>query len=57
MSEDDFSRAFHEMANGVCLIKAALNHWINYLTLSNRFNGKHNKPNGRQTKLPVKIEC
>ena len=56
MSEDDVSRALYEMANGVCLRKAALNHGINYQTLSNRFNGKHKKPNERQTKLPAKIE-
>ena len=44
------------MSNGVSLRKAALNHGINYQTLSYRFNRKHNKPNGRQTKLPAKVE-
>jgi len=46
----------NEMNNGSSLRKAASNNGINYQTLHNRINSKHEKCNGRPAKLEENIE-
>ena len=50
-SEEQIEKAMNEMNNGSSLRKAASNNGINYQTLHNRINSKHEKCNGRPAKL------